>query len=1199
MTLAKQSFPISLAGTLDTKTDSKIIQPGNFLVLENAVFTRPGSLVKRNGLDLLSQTVDYSDAQINQGQATSVFQDQLLLFTGEKAYSRLSHNTKWTDKGAASSIINDNYQIISNGYSQSNPDSNKIDNVECYAWSDSRGGVRYSILDSTTGNFIVADQILYATGTKPKVMFLEANAALGTASQFVIVFAVDNNLYIARIFSNTLSLAPVITPIANDVYYSLPSSGPAFEQIYDVCHCLSKQYIADNLTATTNHLLIAYGAFGTNGPLSTPSIIQINPNNSALLHSASAGVAEAPVKQVSITPFPDMSTNVTAQNGATGIVLWTQGNDLKIGKILTSFPMFVIEDLVTPEFFDLSKLVNLAMIWDSLTYNAQIGFKLFFEFSAEDNATLQYCVSGDLQVLITESEMIAAAIDNLVVKKGIGLYSKPYIHNHKPYIMTIHESTYQSTYFVTSDVLEVISKVNQTLAGGLRKSQLAEVSLDQYIYGNSVTSLLVAGPTTNFFSVTTPVGNGKFSISTMKKGKLESENNTIFTLLGITKSALDMISPNHFISVTINENLYVVGGVLQNYDGNKFTEAGFHLYPENLEVSFSKFVISTLSLGTPTVAQSTALFTIPANRLRPGDYFTVSSANNAARYYFWFNIDGIGSDPSVSGMSPIRVNLQSYMTDVQVATLIQLSFASAPEFSVNRSTSILEITNIAPGVSSGVLPGSVGIGNVQPGTYSYIAIWKYIDNAGRIHRSTTSIPIQAIVPPGSSTSVSITVPLLSPTAKDNVILEVYRTQSLGDLYYRVTSIEKPVFNIQNQDINLTKITFIDTLSDAEMSANELLYTTGGVLDNDSPPPCSLITVFKNRLFIAGLDNPNLIQYTKIIDPSDKQFIAGFSDYLSVETDTRGGDITALASMDDNLIIFKETQIFYLSGDGPTNTGEGGFGDPQLISTDVGCNNPNSVVLTPTGLLFKSPKGIYQLSRDLSVTYIGAAVERYNDLTISSSILLNSKNQVRFLTEESNALVYDYYVQKWTTFTNYAGVDCDIYNGKFTMLRANGQSFQENDDSYQDQTSLNTYQHIPLTLETANISTAGMIGFQRIYRILFLGEYKGGHAAKASLAYDFDPAFTAEINFDATDVVGSNTFGAATPFGSDPVFGGYYRPYMFRAHIKQQKCTSIRIRFEDVQLENFNEGLTLSSIVLEVGIKSSTDKLNYNKSTGST
>ena len=103
-------------------------------------------------------------------------------------------------------------------------------------------------------------------------------------------------------------------------------------------------------------------------------------------------------------------------------------------------------------------------------------------------------------------------------------------------------------------------------------------------------------------------------------------------------------------------------------------------------------------------------------------------------------------------------------------------------------------------------------------------------------------------------------------------------------------------------------------------------------------------------------------------------------------------------MDDKLIIFKNNSIYFMAGDGPNNLGQQDtFSQPQLISSDVGCENKNSIVLSPQGLFFKSNKGIFRLSRSLGLSYIGAPIEDFNDLTIKKADLLAKKNEVRFLT----------------------------------------------------------------------------------------------------------------------------------------------------------------------------------------------------------
>lgn len=1178
MALPKQTIPITFFGGLDTKTDPKQTVISSFLNLENALFTNPGSLTKRNGLKLLTNTIDYTEGKILQGQALSTFKDQLVLFTGTNAYSRLSHNETWNKKGQVSSVINKSMQIVSNGYSQINPDANKIDGTELYVFQNESGGLYYSVVDSDTGNFIVSDQLLSSNGKNAKVMTLEEE--IGSSAQFVIFWQEDNALLCARLNTQFLTISPTIETIGSNV------------NCYDAT--ISRGILNNGPSQTIfNRIFVTYDDIYETGYPIVKAITATSINTIFLDPTFYGGTP----RLLSIVAAPDTSDESSINTGPVPYILWFDTADqLWIGRVNLSVGTMQIQQMVLPFDFEASRLDHLAWIWDQKPFSNQITFKMFFQFHDLTNSpTLAYCRAADIDIQLLTASITAGQWTNQKLKKGIGLYSKPFIYNNNVYITCVHESELQSVYFVTNDSLEVVSKANPNNAGGLRDTT---INLCEVFSDSEQLQTLLSKQFATLYELSMPISNGVVNIPMLKRTKIESENNTIFSLFGVVRVSCDFVSTNHFLSSNINDNLYVIGGVLQNYDGNKFTEAGFHLYPENIQLSTSTFNVRLESSATPINQLWVLDNIVSGNRIRPGDYLLIVSGDGLHAYTLWFLVDGMGNDPQVPNTVSIVVPISSYFTANQIRdAIISNITAHIPEAvaSYNSSDNTIQINMVNAG-NLGAVITNIGQGNITPGIYLYTAVWKYIDNAGRIHRSATAIPVSIFTQ--TSGSVSVTVPLLSPTAKDNVILEVYRSEDEGVLFRRVTSLNNPVFNIQNSDPDYTSVTFIDTLSDTQAQANELLYTTGAVLDNDSPPSCSLITVYSNRLFIAGLDDKNTIQYTKIIDPSDINFVAGFSDYLTIQLDTRGGDITALATMDDKLVVFKDTQIFYLSGDGPTNTGEGGFGSPQQISTDVGCNNPNSVVLTPNGLMFSSTKGIYLLDRGMNVSYIGNAVEQYNTLEISSSVLINEKNQVRFMTENGKALIYDYYIKQWTTFTNYQSVDCDIWHGEFVLLRSNGSVFQEDPTSFKDQVTADTYQHVSLSAETANIKTS-LLGFQRCYRIMFLGEYKGTHQLKLSLAYNFSPVPTDVVNFNATDIVGSNFYGSSSPYGNEDVYGGDYEPYYFRAHLMNQKCTSLRIKFEDLPDGEPNEALTVSGIFLQVGIKSDALKMSYDKSTGST
>lgn len=472
---------------------------------------------------------------------------------------------------------------------------------------------------------------------------------------------------------------------------------------------------------------------------------------------------------------------------------------------------------------------------------------------------------------------------------------------------------------------------------------------------------------------------------------------------------------------------------------------------------------------------------------------------------------------------------------------------------------------------------SITGGDITPGTYQYSVVYEWTDALGQVHRSAPSIPITEVVPGGSTdNSNTVVIPTLRITAKSNISVVLYRTESNGTTFYRVGS----VANTTSADT----VSIIDTLIDSDILSEELLYTTGGVIENIAPPSCSLITTYKNRIFLAGLEDPLAFQYSKLrINGTPVEF----TDSFIGRVDSRGGPITALGAMDGYVIFFKESSLFAFSGNGPNDTGtQSDYEDPVLISTDVGCNDPNSVVITPDGLIFKSAKGLCLLSRSLQTSYIGAEVEDYNDLEITSSQLIATENQVRFTTNSNIVLVYDYFFGQWATFTNLTGEDSAYWNDRFTFVKANGEVWVESDE-YMD-----NGQAIVLTIGTAWMSLAGLQGYQRIYRMIVLGEYESPHKLYVEIGYDFNPNYSQFSSIDVNSIYPVSTYGDDSPYGSGSPYGGEFPLYQFKTHMTHQKCEAVRFRFSDNQnavTGNYGASFNITNMALEVGVKKGVNK----------
>ena len=155
-------------------------------------------------------------------------------------------------------------------------------------------------------------------------------------------------------------------------------------------------------------------------------------------------------------------------------------------------------------------------------------------------------------------------------------------------------------------------------------------------------------------------------------------------------------------------------------------------------------------------------------------------------------------------------------------------------------------------------------------------------------------------------------------------------------------------------------------------ADTLLYTTGGIIENDPPPPYVDIAVVNSRMWGIPSNNRSSVWFSKKLQPGvPPQWSAAFTVALPRGSNAMKG----VAGLDEKVLLFSEDDIFVIIGDGPNNSGRGGsFTGPTRVASDVGCVKRRSIVEGPFGVMFQSAKGIYSIGRDLTVSYIGAQVE---------------------------------------------------------------------------------------------------------------------------------------------------------------------------------------------------------------------------------
>jgi hypothetical protein len=330
------------------------------------------------------------------------------------------------------------------------------------------------------------------------------------------------------------------------------------------------------------------------------------------------------------------------------------------------------------------------------------------------------------------------------------------------------------------------------------------------------------------------------------------------------------------------------------------------------------------------------------------------------------------------------------------------------------------------------------------------------------------------------------------------------------------------------------------LSPDDNSANPQLYSQpgGGELPNDPPPASSFAVTTIKRPFVASAENRSWLYFGKPYFPGRPP---EFNALSFLDIDPPSGDITGLAVLDQNVIIFKAERIFILAGDGPDPTGAGAFNNTYAVATDTGCLESASIVSTEVGVYFRSVRGIQMIDRSLQVSYPGAQVERIvNASSITGAVIVPAQNQIRFALRSNDptiagtaadnvVLVLDYLQTKWSQyrFNPLAAGSARVagqamYQSNYFALAGNT-VFQDagpyNTDGvvrYTDGTA-----PVPMTIETGWIPLAGPQGWGRLRRVNVLGDFRDNHSLTLYFGWDYDEEYTYSIAYTPSGLTTGN------------------------------------------------------------------------------
>lgn len=461
----------------------------------------------------------------------------------------------------------------------------------------------------------------------------------------------------------------------------------------------------------------------------------------------------------------------------------------------------------------------------------------------------------------------------------------------------------------------------------------------------------------------------------------------------------------------------------------------------------------------------------------------------------------------------------------------------------------------------------LGVGLMGAGTYQYVATWEYVDSLGYRHISAPSLPATITIAANHNVEIGIVPPVDLTKNIFGATAHVYRTENGLTVFHHVGSTNLP--------LNASLAGFIDSNTDAQIAANAALYTQGargglsGLHENNAPPAAKYLWAGSDRLFAGGLESPNEVQWSKL--RFDGEPIAWADDAeWKANVDQ---PVTAVAEMDGIWVIFTRDAIWTVSGQGPDDTGAGGFDVPRRLPSDIGCISARSLRLTGQGLYFQGASDrMYLLPRGGGEPkWVGQPIR--DTLTsfpfVSASAFDEDSGRVYWAVCDSVAsagrlLVLDTRTNEWAVdnFFGRAIKALSIYNG---LLVIDG-AIIESTTSYQDNDGSSTASVVPM-ITTGDIRAFGMAGWGRYRKVQVLGEVRD-----VSVAW----TLTMDVSYDSGKTW--TTEGQWTRANLGAVLGDAFdqAEHLFWT----QKSDTIRLRFS-ISTPSATEGFVLNGLTLEV------------------
>jgi hypothetical protein len=263
------------------------------------------------------------------------------------------------------------------------------------------------------------------------------------------------------------------------------------------------------------------------------------------------------------------------------------------------------------------------------------------------------------------------------------------------------------------------------------------------------------------------------------------------------------------------------------------------------------------------------------------------------------------------------------------------------------------------------------------------------------------------------------------------------------------------------------ITVLNTQADPALAGNTALMTDiyDYTVAKRLPPKAKYLSVFGNMLVAGNFEENDEATYEPLgtagevdairwSDLSTGGTVEAFPTLNSEKVGESNTKVTGLSGASDNLIAFKDTNVFYLSG----TLVNGNYRFRDSLSEGIGCVSHNSLHKIEGGIWFMSIKGLYIAKNGYKPTEFSDVIEPLfsrSDLDLTkSTAILDAKNEkilcyIHSTTANHLVVVFDYYHKEWFTYSGIdasggiAMVDNVLYHSDGTNVYERSATFNDN------------------------------------------------------------------------------------------------------------------------------------------------------------